>query len=267
MAASVSLLTPGLDCGIQECGSASTCCTWVHAAKWQVGALVMSVFRDDPFATMMTSEDFDLQAIALSKALKHMNDIEGPTLLQWRQEPIESSNSVYLVHPVVHRKTTAPIRVAPGLAPEEIIEEDTSRFEDESAQAPLTESPSFEWRYSIVFSDTWKVPVLHFTVQDSHGNPCPRDLVLNMLPASSLQEDTWDFISYDEHPITGTPSYFLHPCQTQDVMALMLKNGDNHRATRLLSWLSLILPAVGHTLPSKTFQRLYHRLVGFDLQL
>lgn len=216
---------------------------------------------------MMTGEDFDVQAIALSEALKHMNDIEGPTLLQWRQEPIESSNSVYLVHPVVHRATLTPASVGPGLAQGEIIEEDTSRFEDESALAPLTESPSFEWRYSIVFSDTWRVPVLHFTVQDSNGNPCPRDLVLTMLPASSLQEDTWDFVSYDEHPITGTPSYFLHPCQTQDVMSLMQKDGGHHMATRLLSWLSLILPAVGHTLPSKIFRQLHQRLAGFDLQL
>jgi ubiquitin-like-conjugating enzyme ATG10 len=215
----------------------------------------------------MTSEDFDAQAIALSEALKYMDDLEDRTLMQWRQEPIESTNRVYLVHPVVLRKTVALPTDITGVAQEDPIEEDTRLFEDEATESSFADSPTFEWRYSIAFSDTWRVPVLHFTVQDSNGNPCPRDLVLSMLPASSTQEDTWDFVSYDEHPITGTPSYFLHPCQTNDILSLMHNDGKTHSSTRLLSWLSLILPAVGHTFPSKVFRELHQRFAGLDLQL
>ena len=219
----------------------------------------------------MTSDDFDAQALALSEALAYMDDLESQTLLQWRHERIESTKSVHLVHPVVLRKTGAPLIYVPGVEQEDIIEEDTvtntTQFEDESAQSPVMDSSSFEWRYSISFSDTWRVPVLYFTVQDSSGTPCPRDQVLSMLPASSMQEDTWDFVSYDEHPITGIPSYFLHPCQTKDILSLMQNDGATLSATCLLSWLSLILPAVGHTLPSKVFRKLHQRLAGFDLQL
>ena len=210
----------------------------------------------------MTREDFQQQAEALCDTLSRVSCNENHALLNWRRDSVE--NTRYLVHAVAVRNSLVKVS-STAATEEEALEADSVLYEDEATTTALDSSQSFEWRFSIVYSDTWRVPVLYFTVQDASGNPCPRDQVLSMLPAASQQQDKWDFISYDEHPITGTPSYFLHPCQTQDLLEL-LHHGEKQSSTLLLSWLSMILPAIGFNLSSKTFQQLHQRLLGFDLQ-
>lgn len=204
-----------------------------------------------------------MQAQDLSEALRSLSFSEESTLLKWSLQT--SEHGQYLVHPVVVRHSAFDA-TSKEIAADEDLEDYSIALEEELTHMPSSLSVSLEWRFTIVFSETWRVPVLHFTVQDSAGNPCPREQVLSMLPTAKQHNDTWNFVSYDEHPITGTPSYFLHPCQTQDILTL-LQNDCVQSTSLLLSWLSLILPTIGYTLPSMVFKKLRKELLQFDLQL
>lgn len=74
------------------------------------------------------------------------------------------------------------------------------------------------------------------------------------------KEDSWDeFVSYDQHPMTGEPTFFLHPCQTAQRLSLLLQQPKEQESplvvSPLLSWLVMIVPAIGFRImpTTKTF--------------
>lgn len=133
-----------------------------------------------------------------------------------------------------------------------------------------------EWTFSIVYSETYRVPVLYFHVHNmkSDGNvvACGRQEVLNIIlhyqqkqqhnPDNCIPEDTWEFISQEDHPVTGLPSFFLHPCQSADrLKSVFLQDGLSKPSKLYLwTWMSMLLPAVGHPVPSSYFVRIRNRL-------
>ena len=126
-----------------------------------------------------------------------------------------------------------------------------------------------EWNFSIVYSETWRVPVLYFSVQQKDGTPCTRNHVLEVLQGDSHSHqnqvaDSWDFVSHEEHPVSRCPSFFLHPCRTQERLETLLQTANSSIsdvALRLLSWMSMIFPSVGCSLSSLTFQQIRDRLL------
>jgi Autophagocytosis associated protein, active-site domain len=113
-----------------------------------------------------------------------------------------------------------------------------------------------EWRFSIAYSYIWHVPVLYFNVQLPNGTACSRLEVLQMLHCfccdPDVMSDTWEFVSSDEHPVTGFPSFFLHPCQSSHRLVVM--NASTTCPTmRLWSWMSMILPTVGVLISPKVY--------------
>jgi len=144
-----------------------------------------------------------------------------------------------------------------------------------------------EWSFSVVYSHVWAIPVLYFRVQYLNGMPLSRPQVLNMLISGiddgmenrSAHEDTiedddgWNCVSYEEHPITGVPSFFLHPCQTSMRLHHLMAAGDDsdensvaktNPANVLLSWLSMILPSTGFRMSPKVFFAARKEIVATD---
>lgn len=177
-----------------------------------------------------------------------------------------------------------------------------------------------EWSFTVVYHETWKVPTLYFTAAHPDGTPLRRSEVLDVLLDNSRnevhprdetdaegagcdgvsggdgtegrdEEELWEFVSQEEHPMTGRPAYFLHPCRTADRMELMLapslalpsadadcaancsdKNGKEGTGLKaegagvkraqqgvccpLLSWMSMVLPVVGCKVSSDMFCQL-----------
>jgi len=169
-----------------------------------------------------------------------------------------------------------------------------------------------EWTFSILFHETYRVPTLYFAChRTSDGLFLSRREVLRILLArqryyyyertthtdsGSSREDgdyrpggsspsaeerlrreeeeemLWEFVSQEEHPATGAPSYFLHPCRTaerMESMQMMQSSGEENnndgeggdigndgRDCPLLSWMSMILPVVGCKIPSEVFCRM-----------
>jgi len=147
------------------------------------------------------------------------------------------------------------------------------------------------WRLSVVYSETWRVPVLYFTVfHQRTGDPCTRAQVLEFLFRCQQQQQkrqnggsevadedsSWDFVSVTEHPATGTPCFFLHPCRTSDRLQTLLQtttpttrtpntadtSTSAHSAALLWSWFSLILPSLGLSIPPRTYLEVQQQLRG-----
>jgi ubiquitin-like-conjugating enzyme ATG10 len=129
----------------------------------------------------------------------------------------------------------------------------------------LSNSHVTEWSFSVVYSHIWHVPVLYFTVQMQDGTPLTRNEVIDSLHSYCSDPDSFvhtsDFVTIDEHPVTGSPSYFLHPCQTLRRMEIF-----THQLTcpalRLWSWMSMLFPTVGIMIPLNTFSLIQSELRG-----
>jgi Autophagocytosis associated protein, active-site domain len=142
------------------------------------------------------------------------------------------------------------------------------------------------WTLSAVYSHVWHVPVLYFTVQRDNGAHVTRQELLTELryyqscralssgtaadsapPLSAWTDLSWEFCSYEPHPVTGMPSFMVHPCQTKECLQVLrttttttTTRRDGHCsnvvALDLWSWLSWILPSIGvSVIAPHTFQR------------
>ena len=211
--------------------------------------------QSDPAAASSRGTDSSLQE------LNHWMVKRCETAFASRRQE-EDGEAVYLLHPPVM------VHVAPTVSEEDDLTaaaEDFNFEEDETHYAhPHCEYAEFT--FSVVFNDTWRVPTLYFTCYRGDGAPLRRREVLDILlrgqrSARSSDEDEalWEFVSQEEHPVTGTPAYFLHPCRTADRMGELIKLrhevdevGDS---CPLLSWMSMVLPAVGCKVSSLVFCR------------
>ncbi|XP_068321657.1 ubiquitin-like-conjugating enzyme ATG10 [Pyrus communis] len=118
--------------------------------------------------------------------------------------------------------------------------------------------------FHIVYSDSYRVPVLYFRGYYIDGQPLALEEIEKDLPARSskvLLESKWTFITQEEHPYLNRPWYKLHPCGTSEWMKLLFL-GDNSQAKNgvaleqyLVSWLSVVGQVVGIRVP---FEMLNH---------
>ena len=162
------------------------------------------------------------------------------------------------------------------LEEEGIIQDDQCYMDDANTNDDddkLQQTFVTQWTFSIVYSSTYQAPVLYFHVQEeSNGNPVGRELLLKLLghehqrsdfqASNDFPTETWEFLSQEEHPITGSSSFFLHPCQSAQRLQLLQTTTTNDKTVGLeeqpkrnvlWSWMPMILPAVGHSVPSAYF--------------
>jgi ubiquitin-like-conjugating enzyme ATG10 len=128
--------------------------------------------------------------------------------------------------------------------------------------------------YDIVYSESYQVPTLFFKILDSWGQVQTKlDVVHQYLIASSAWEaiqavgilgaistavseaaricvltlGSKCFMWAQNHPITGTPAFFVHPCQTADAMRSL--EFSNRGIDYLIAWIGLIGSSVGLHVP------------------
>ncbi|GAA5931932.1 hypothetical protein JCM3775_000081 [Rhodotorula graminis] len=86
---------------------------------------------------------------------------------------------------------------------------------------------------SICYSPTFSVPVLWFEAHQSSGTPLSLEQVLRSTlfhDGHGLSSgDATPFVSQADHPATGRPSWFLHPCETEGIVAEVLEGGRAER--------------------------------------
>ncbi|PKI75516.1 hypothetical protein CRG98_004052 [Punica granatum] len=101
----------------------------------------------------------------------------------------------------------------------------------------------------IVYSSSYRVPVLYFRVYGSDGQPLSLAEFERDLPVGSADEflkSKWTFITQEEHPFLNRPWYKLHPCGTSEWLRLLFCS-DASVLTReaavelyLVSWFSFV---------------------------
>ncbi|KAJ3675360.1 hypothetical protein LUZ60_004402 [Juncus effusus] len=146
---------------------------------------------------------------------------------------------------------------------EENISSSNEELSDEATLVEVYNYDTYIYDFHIVYSFSYRVPVLYFRAYQSDGNLLSLDEIKKSLPQNSLQilhESKWTFMTQEEHPYLKTSWYTLHPCGTSDWMRLLLCDhlcgGKIDLMLQYLpAWLSVIGQAVGLRIPLE----LYHR--------
>lgn len=118
------------------------------------------------------------------------------------------------------------------------------------SDAKVNETETVVCEFHIVYHTIYQTPVLYFRASRLDGSPVRVDEHVSrlQLPGSKA---TSTFVSMEEHPVLGTPFWFLHPCETTAAMELLLKQRSDkstadplqqQQAPYLLAWLSLVAP-------------------------
>ncbi|XP_051142302.1 ubiquitin-like-conjugating enzyme ATG10 isoform X1 [Andrographis paniculata] len=78
--------------------------------------------------------------------------------------------------------------------------------------------------FHVVYSASFRVPVLFFRAYCSDGQPLLLDDIekdISISAAEQLTKSKWTFITQEEHPHLNRPWYMLHPCATSEWMKLL----------------------------------------------
>ncbi|KAM7183283.1 hypothetical protein V8F20_012678 [Naviculisporaceae sp. PSN 640] len=129
---------------------------------------------------------------------------------------------------------------------------------DDEAIYPTTQPPKYNpgyVRYEIHLHPTYQVPCLWFSLHDLPlDEPALNiDTVFRRLVPDQYKDGLRSAvgsiggISADHHPITGLPSFFIHPCLLGDAMS----NFECSRETYLMVWLGLVGGCVGLWVPKE----------------
>ncbi|KAI0172343.1 hypothetical protein GGR52DRAFT_465457 [Hypoxylon sp. FL1284] len=128
---------------------------------------------------------------------------------------------------------------------------------DEEILCRRSSRPSFgtsHVKYEIHLHPTYRAPCLWFSLHNLLPGESALDietvfrrLVPSQFANSLRQVGPVSAISIDHHPITGVPSFFVHPCALGDAMA----GFDCPKEDYLMVWLGLIGGCVGLWIPSQ----------------
>ncbi|KAL4783483.1 hypothetical protein BJX76DRAFT_255693 [Aspergillus varians] len=111
--------------------------------------------------------------------------------------------------------------------------------------------------YDILLSPTYQVPVLYFVLRGA-DKPLGMDEVYDYLVPDQYRKDIQGVgimgaISFGYHPVSGTPAFFVHPCNTADAMRDIASGQGVSPETYLIIWLGLVGNCVRLQLPSELF--------------
>ncbi|KAJ5157544.1 uncharacterized protein N7482_008644 [Penicillium canariense] len=136
--------------------------------------------------------------------------------------------------------------------------------EDEDPEALVRSNlkPILQIDYDIVLSPTYQVPVLYFMLRwHNHQGRVGLDAVYQYVVPEQYRKQLQSVgvmggISFGYHPESGSPAFFVHPCNTVDAMARIADGQSVTTGTYLLIWLGLVGLSVNLHVP--------HELVAPD---
>ncbi|XP_057985130.1 ubiquitin-like-conjugating enzyme ATG10 isoform X2 [Hevea brasiliensis] len=211
----------------------------------------------------LSLNEFSLAAQAFEEKWKISNSASPPWL--WVNAPIRPFVASQKVDGFLSMENICLLRPSEdnGAEVSRLEEEKTSLSEKEEAidDATLVHSNHHEVHYydfHIVYSASYRVPVLYFRGYDSDGLPLQLNEIEKDLPACSakvLLESKWTFITQEEHPYFNRPWYKLHPCGTSEWMKLLfldeavLAESKVAIELHLVSWFSVVGQVIGLRVP------------------
>ncbi|KAK5715615.1 hypothetical protein LTR15_010261 [Elasticomyces elasticus] len=122
--------------------------------------------------------------------------------------------------------------------------------------------------YDTIFSPSYRVPVLYITLSLPLPNSNIHDLLVPASHRTQLQHAGGPLgaLSLIDHPVTGMPAFFIHPCRTAEGMAAVTHAQIDDRERKaavkgvdyaprgkpveyLMRWLGLVGSTVGLSVP------------------
>ncbi|KAI3950841.1 hypothetical protein MKX01_021962 [Papaver californicum] len=223
--------------------------TWVESPKpfWVTSAEVDGYLSLEKYSYKFGSDDVDNKICVDTQAHRYLVDpLYGYRSSCQKEEPVNSGNQ------------------------EEPVDSATLVPNDDDQQE------LHYYDFHIVYSNSYRVPVLYFRGYRSDGQILTLDEVERDLPANSLKvlrESKWTFITQEEHPLLNRPWYTLHPCGTSEWMKLLFlggysqaKDGSSSCSVMqqyLISWLSVVSQVVGLNVPLEMTSD-FHRVCTLD---
>ncbi|KAI8091846.1 autophagocytosis associated protein [Thamnidium elegans] len=127
-------------------------------------------------------------------------------------------------------------------------EEDTAVTEEsDPASMETTNMEIIQLEYHIVYSTSYQVPVLYFRASYQDATPLSLQEIFQKITPSIYHDQV--MITQTEHPLTGTPFWFIHPCDTQKLMGIVQFEYLDYIKT----WLSFAGPIVRCQIPKEMF--------------
>ncbi|KAI9478901.1 MAG: autophagocytosis associated protein [Benjaminiella poitrasii] len=102
--------------------------------------------------------------------------------------------------------------------------------------------------HHIVYSTSYQVPVLYFRAHYQNGTPLRATDIYQYIIPESYQHIA---LSQNDHPVLGTPFWYIHPCDTRTLMKTIEFEPLNY----IKSWLSVYGPIVRCTIPTSMFKK------------
>ncbi|KAF2435086.1 hypothetical protein EJ08DRAFT_389142 [Tothia fuscella] len=106
-------------------------------------------------------------------------------------------------------------------------------------------------QYEVFLSPSYRVPVVYFSMQDAESRPL-RDIddVYTLLVPQAFKNQLRDVgviggISTGDHPITGIPTFFIHPCQTAEALQRVAAGRSVQVEEYMFLWLGIVGGCVG----------------------
>lgn len=142
--------------------------------------------------------------------------------------------------------------------------------DDEELLMLKSTTPSVRWRimYDIIHSSSYQVPVVYLTVKSpSTGYQASVDDLYRVLVPSSYKSQmssvgVMGALSMTEHPVTGTPALYVHPCRTQEAMMLLAERRKLEPKAYIMLWLGTVGAGIGLNVPVRLAQELARGNVG-----
>ncbi|RDB22487.1 Ubiquitin-like-conjugating enzyme ATG10 [Hypsizygus marmoreus] len=210
---------------------------------------------------MLTRSQFEIACKAFiathSTVVPHSPAAEALQGWSWNEHPSVPGLG-FMSRTAIHYWRTRSISTDPLPIADDLEE----AFSEEDEASTTSASETLRSQQYVVYSATFQVPAFYFTVHDSQGIPLSlSDLVRTSLfhPFAFEQTNSTTFgltrpsssfplLSQGDHPILGTPSWYLHPCETatsvNEIMA-ELHRDDWSEEQRLVRWLETWFMIVG----------------------
>lgn len=119
----------------------------------------------------------------------------------------------------------------------------------------------YEVVYEFAYSTNYQVPVLYLHFRNSTLRTCEHDPAMldRIIPFSLRSQihhvDPIGAISMTDHPVSGMPVYFVHPCNTQEAMRAVCGGVRPDPLIYILRWIGCLGAVVGLALPTDLFGR------------
>lgn len=91
--------------------------------------------------------------------------------------------------------------------------------------------------YNVIYSDSFEVPVMYFTISEQNGSPLSCNKILSTL-IGFAGKDLNQVVHQVEHPVLFRPFFMIHPCRTKQFM-------EPHKKLNLDCYLVCWLSSVG----------------------